>query len=111
MTDGQSSRGLTYPWEKHPNAYDTAAELHKMGITTFVVAIGDEVDNDENTRIASSPTGSYLVNVSSFDALDQVNLQITKMACGMVRNGETLSAPTGFVAQGQDTQGAPSMVS
>jgi len=109
MTDGESSRGLTYPWDSHPSAYDTAAKLHDQGITTFVLAIGDETSTAENERIASTPTDDYLIPVSNFDALDQVNLQITKMACGMSRNGDRLRSPK-FSAEERDTSGAPEMV-
>lgn len=108
LTDGASSRGLTYPWAGHANAYDTADQLENMGVTTFVLAVGDEVDQSENERIASTPVSEYLIPVANHDVLEEVNLKITNIACGLSRSVR-ISQPN-FMAKGEDSEGVDNYV-
>lgn len=106
LTDGASSRSLFYPSESNPDRYNTAEKLHELGINSFVVAIGDEVDNEENKLIASNPDDEYLFSIDSFGSLDTVGQQISRTACTLSksdlnRSGKGLIKPT-FVAEGRD---------
>jgi hypothetical protein len=105
LTDGASSRSLFYPSEYNENKYNTADKLHELGINSFVVAIGDEVDNDENKAIASNPDDDYLFSIDSFESLNNIGQQISRTACSLsksnlIRSGKGLIRPT-FIAEGR----------
>jgi len=89
LTDGESSQGLTFPYVGAPDAYNTGSELHAQNINTFVVAVGNEISDDENTLIASDPDSKYYHRMADFDALESVELGIKSLVCGMTRKNPT----------------------
>lgn len=105
LTDGASSRGLLFPDRTHPQRYDTAERLHELGVTSFVISVGDRVSHEENEQIASDPDSTFYSSVDDFDAFATLKTSIGTLACGLGRTAG-LEKPH-FTAEGlnasQDT--------
>lgn len=100
ITDGRSSRGLMFPSANHQDRYNTAAQLHNLGITSFVVAVTDSVDDQEVSEIATDPDANFLTKLDDFESLSNIVNTISNTACGMSR---TVGAPRSpaFKAEGK----------
>ena len=59
-----------------------AQRMHEANIIAFAIGVGTSLDITELTAIASTPTCTYLVLLSSgFNELDSLVYVIEKMAC------------------------------
>lgn len=90
LTDGASTKGLKlkangkdpFP-ENHQNVKQIHSPdlFHTYGMSSFIIGIGDELNNEELEQIASDPNEDYLINIKNYDAIDDVRLRIGAAVC------------------------------
>ncbi|KAK3611945.1 hypothetical protein CHS0354_014020 [Potamilus streckersoni] len=71
LTDGRSL--------EHERTVEEARKLHMNGVETFVIGIGNDVDDMELRDVASDR--SHVFRVNTFDQLDNIHQQIVDRIC------------------------------
>lgn len=73
LTDGQS--------QNREKTIEAAQALRAAGVATFVIGIGSQVDQSELASVASTPTSKYLIQLTDYNALESVRLQLASLTC------------------------------